>query len=183
MELLKQSAFGEPLRVLLDTKAIKAANKRWAWVKKGAPIIVEVGPRDVGEGKAAVLRRDRLYKDDGKLATAFTPREEFVAAASAMLEDIQSNLYTEAKTRMEANIRRDVTDLAAHFKGDEAGFAGWVEVQWARPSGAALDKIVEQLKALKLTMRNSPLDAPAADGTCFFTGEPAVERILIGRTY
>lgn len=182
-ELLKQSAFREPLRVLLDTKAIKASNKRWSWIKKGAPVIVEVGPRDVGESKAAVLRRDRLYKEDGKLATAFTPRGEFIAAVSSMLEDIQSGLYAEAKTRMEANIRRDVTDLAAHFKGDEAGFAGWVEVQWAKPTGAALDKIVEQLKALKLTMRNSPLNAPAADSTCFFTGEPAVERILIGRTY
>jgi prolyl-tRNA synthetase len=182
-ELLALSAFGEPLRVLLDTKATKASNKRWSWVKKGAPVIVEVGPRDVAEGKAAVLRRDRLYKDDGKLATAFTPRAEFVSAAAAMLEEIQANLYTEAKQRMDANIRRDVTDLATHFAGDEAGFAGWVEVQWARPTGAALDKIVEQLKALKLTMRNSPLDAAAADGTCFFTGEPAVERILIGRTY
>jgi prolyl-tRNA synthetase len=169
--------------VLLDTKAAKASNKRWSWVKKGAPIIVEVGPRDVGEGKAAILRRDRLYKDDGKLATAFTPRGEFVAAATGLLEDIQSTLYAEAKERLDANIRRDVTDLASHFAGDEAKFAGWVEVQWARPTGAALDKIVEQLKALKLTMRNSPIDAAAVDGACFFTGEPAVERILIGRTY
>ena len=70
-----QSAFGEPLRALLDTKAVKASNKRWAWVKKGAPLIVEVGPRDVAEGKVAVLRRDRLYKDDGKLATAFVVSE------------------------------------------------------------------------------------------------------------
>lgn len=183
MELLKLSAFGEPLRVLLDTKATKASNKRWSWVKKGAPVIVEVGPRDVGEGKAAVLRRDRLYKEDGKLATAFTPRADFVSHAAEMLEDIQASLYAQAKERMDANIRRDVTDLATHFAGDEAGFAGWVEVQWARPTGAALDKIVEQLKALKLTMRNSPLNAAAADGACFFTGEPAVERILIGRTY
>jgi prolyl-tRNA synthetase len=76
-----------------------------------------------------------------------------------------------------------VTDLAAHYKGDEAKFAGWVEVQWARPGGAALDKIVEQLKGLKLTMRNAPLTAAPADGACFFTGEKAVERILIGRTY
>ena len=183
LELLKLSAFGEPLRVLLDTKATKASNKRWSWVKKGAPVIVEVGPRDVGEGKAAVLRRDRLYKEDGKLATAFTPRADFVSHAAEMLEDIQASLYAQAKERMDANIRRDVTDLATHFAGDEAGFAGWVEVQWARPTGAALDKIVEQLKALKLTMRNSPLNATAADGACFFTGEPAVERILIGRTY
>jgi prolyl-tRNA synthetase len=182
-ELGSLSAFGEPVRVLLDTKAAKAANKRWSWVKKGAPIIVEVGPRDVGEGKAAVLRRDRLYKDDGKLNTAFTLRDDFVGQAAAMLEDIQTALHAEAKARLEANIARDVSDLAAHFKGDEAKFAGWVEVQWARPTGAALDRIVEQLKALKLTVRNAPLDAAPVDGACFFTGEPAVERILIGRTY
>jgi prolyl-tRNA synthetase len=142
-----------------------------------------VGPRDVAEGKVALLRRDQLYKDDGKLATSFMTREDFVKVAGGMLEEIQVALYTEAKARLEANIARDVTDLAAYFKGDEAKFAGWVEVQWSRPTGAALDKIVEQLKALKLTMRNAPLDAALADGACFFTGETAVERILIGRTY
>jgi len=56
-------------------------------------------------------------------------------------------------------------------------------VQWARPTGAKLEKIVEQLKGLKLTMRNAPLNAAAADGVCFFTGETAVERVLVGRTY
>jgi prolyl-tRNA synthetase len=182
-ELRGLSAFGEAVRVLLDTKATKAQTKRWSWVKKGAPVIVEIGPRDVADGKAAVIRRDKLYQDSGKLATAFTPRGEFVGGAAALLEEIQSGLYTEAKTRLDANIARDVTDLAAHFKGDDAKFVGWVEVQWARPTGAALEKIVEQLKALKLTMRNVPQDVAAADGPCFFTGEPAVERILIGRTY
>ena len=182
-ELRGLSAFGEPVRVLLDTKAAKASNKRWAWVKKGAPILVEVGPRDVAGGNVAVVRRDRLYKDDGKLNSAFVARGDFVATAADMLGDIEKTLYTEAKARLDDNIRRDVTDLAAHFKGDDAKFAGWVEVQWARPTGAALDKIVAQLKALKLTMRNAPLDAAPADGACFFTGEAAVERILIGRTY
>jgi prolyl-tRNA synthetase len=129
-------------------------------VKKGAPIIVEVGPRDVADGKAAVLRRDRLYKDDGKLA-----------------------LHAEAKARLDGAIARDVTDLAKHFKGSEDKVVGWAEVQWARPSGAVLDGIVARLKELKLTMRNTPLDAAPADGVCFFTGEKAVERILIGRTY
>lgn len=180
--LRELSAFGEPLRVLLDTKASKASNKRWAWIKKGAPVIVEIGPRDVKEGKAAVLRRDRLYKDDGKLATAFTPLGELVAQAPALLEEIQSNLHQQAKSRLDANIRRDVNDLATHYAGDDS-FAGWVEVQWARPTGDTLDKIVEQLKTLKLTMRNIPIDAEPADGACFFTDEPAVERILIGRTY
>ena len=181
-DLRGKAAFGEPLRVLLDTKATKASNKRWAWVKKGAPILVEVGPRDVAGGNVAVLRRDRLYKEDGKLASAFIPRAEFVGSVADTLVDIEQALFTEAKDRMEANIRRDVTDLAAHLAADDT-FVGWVEVQWARPTGEALSKIVDQLKALKLTMRNTPQDAAPADGPCFFTGEKAVERILIGRTY
>ena len=181
-ELRGLSAFGEPLRVLLDTKAIKASNKRWAWVKKGAPIIVEVGPRDVAGGNVAMLRRDRLYKDDGKLNSAFIPRNEFAGQASALLEKIQSGLFVAAKARMDDNIRRDVTELELHFKGEDK-FVGWAEVRWSRPTGVALDKIVEQLKALKITIRNTPLDAAPVHGVCFFTGEPAVERILIGRTY
>ncbi len=181
-ELRVLSAFGEPLRVLFDTKAIKASNKRWAWVKKGTPVILEVGPRDVAGGNVAMLRRDHLYKDDGKLNSACISRGEFVGQAAALLEEIQTGLFAEAKARLDDNIRHDITDLASHFKGDDK-FVGWVEVQWARPTGAALDKIVDQLKALKITMRNTPLDAAPADGACFFTGEPAVERILIGRTY
>ena len=181
-DLRALNAFGEPVRVLLDTKAIKASNKRWAWIKKGAPLIVEVGPRDVAGGNVAVIRRDRLYTAEGKLASAITARADFVASAAATLEDIQSSLYAEAKARLDAGIRRDVTDLAAHYAGDDK-VVGWVEVQWARPTGDALEAIVQQLKALKLTMRNAPLNAAPVDGPCFFTGENAVERILIGRTY
>jgi prolyl-tRNA synthetase len=181
-ELKALDAFREPVRALLDAGANKAQTKRWGWVKKGAPVILEIGPRDVAGGNVAVIRRDRLYKDDGKLSTAFVAKGDFIAGAVAMLEDIQTGLHAEAKARLDDNIRRDVTDLAAHYSGDDR-FAGWVEVQWSRPTGAVLDGIVEQLKALKLTMRNTPLDAAPADGACFFTGEPAVERVLIGRTY
>ena len=175
-------AFREPVRVLLDTSGAKAQTKRWGWVKKGAPVIVEVGPRDVAGGNVAVIRRDRLYQESGKLNSAFVPKGDFVAEAVATLEDIQTRLYAEAKARLDANIARDVTDLKAHFAGGDK-FVGWAEVQWSRPTGAALDTIVEQLKALKLTMRNTPLSAAPADGACIFTGDPAVERVLVGRTY
>src|SRR3546814_17576992 len=86
---------------------------------------------------------------------------------------------------MNANIDRSVTD----FAGVEAFFAksgkypGWVEVQWTKPTGVALKQVEERLKALKLTVRNAPRDAAAADGTCVFTGAPAAARLLIGRAY
>jgi prolyl-tRNA synthetase len=184
-DLRQQMAFDEPLRVLVDTKAVKASNKRWAWVKKGAPIIVEVGPRDVGEGKAAVVRRDRLYKDDGKLATVFTPRAAFVEDAGRLLEDIQTSLHSEATDRRDAAISPmdNWTQVETYFAGDEDSVKGWALVDWARPGGAALDDIVKRLKALKLTMRNTPLNTDAPSGACIFTGNASVEKILIGRTY
>jgi prolyl-tRNA synthetase len=184
-QLLAQSAFGEPLRVLLDKKPGKAAAKRWDWVRKGAPLIVEVGPRDMENGKAAVLRRDRLWNDAAKPDFAFTLRDEFAAQAPALLAEVQQALYDEARERREANIVRDIDSLDAleAFFGEDKRFPGWAEVQWSRPEGEALDKVVEQLKAHKLTFRNVPLDAAQVDGTCLFTGEPAVERIYVARAY
>jgi prolyl-tRNA synthetase len=182
-KLVAQSAFGEPLRVLLDAKPGKAAAKRWDWVRKGAPLIVEVGPRDMADGKVAVLRRDRLWNEAAKPDFAFTPREAF--AAPAILGEIQRALFDQAAERREANVVRDIASLDAlkAFFAENRRFPGWAEVQWSRPEGEALDKVVEQLKALKLTFRNVPANAAPADGSCLFTGEPAVERILIARAY
>ncbi len=183
-QVKQQSALGEPVRVLLDKRPGKSGPKRWEWLKKGAPLVVEVGPRDMAEGKVAVIRRDRLYSPEGKLATVFMPLEEFVPWVGPCLESIQVNLFAEARGRLHNNIRRDLTDwpaITAYFK--EADVPGWVEINWARPTGATLEAVVERVKALKLTVRNVPLDAAPATGTCPLTGEPAVERILIGRSY
>ena len=184
--LSAQVALGEPVRVLLDKRPGKAAGKRWDWVRKGAPLIVEVGPRDMEGGKVALLRRDRLWNmDNGKPDFDFTPRDAFVEKAAALLEEIQRGLFDEARKRRDDNIVRGVTSMeqVAEFYGSGAKYPGWVEVQWAKPTGAALDAVVEQLKTHKLTIRNVPMDAQPADGNCIFTGEPAVERILIARAY
>jgi prolyl-tRNA synthetase len=187
-EVRALSVFGEPVRVLLDAKAVKTSTKRWNWIKKGAPIIIEIGPRDIAENKVALQCRDKLYTDEGKADKMFMLRDDLTSVACPfnvvqLLTRIQNNLYDEAKARMDESIARDVTDLAAHFKGGEDKVVGWVEVQWSRPTGAALEKVVKQLKDLKLTMRNAPMDGAAADGVCFFTGDKAVERVLVGRTY
>jgi prolyl-tRNA synthetase len=76
----------------------------------------------------------------------------------------------------------DWATVVEHFeKGGK--YPGWVEVEWAKPTGVTLDAVVEKLKALKLTIRNVPLGGDAASGACIFTGAPASERILIARAY
>ncbi len=184
--LAGKSTLGERIRVLLDQKPGKAAAKRWDWVRKGAPLIIEVGPRDMAEGKLAVLRRDQLWNTaNGKPAFTYPAHADFVAEAGAVIEAIQHALYEEARARRDANITRGLSEWAAvsdHFeKGGK--YPGWVEVEWAKPTGAALDAVVEKLKALKLTIRNVPREAEEASGSCIFTGEQAVERILVARSY
>ncbi len=183
--LARQFAFNEPVRVLLDRRPGKATGKRWAWVKKGVPLILEIGGRDAEGGQVSVLRRDRLWREDGKPAFTAQSREDFIASVTSELNEIQIALFNEAREKRDAQICRDVHDLAglAAYFAEDRKFPGWVEMGWSRPTGAALDKVVEKLKELKLTIRNTPLDAGVPTGTCPFTGEPVVEKILVARAY
>ncbi len=183
--LAAQTALREPIRVLLDKRAGKATQKRWGWVKKGVPLILEIGGRDAAGGQVSVVRRDRLYREDGKVNFVGQDKGTFLGSASAELEAIQRSLYAEAKAHRDANIRRDITDMAgleAHFAQGNR-YPGWVELAWSRPSGEALEKVVQRLKALKLTVRNTPMGGEPVSGMCLFTGEPAVERIYVARAY
>src|SRR5579864_3314579 len=92
--LAAQSALGERLRPLLDTRGQRSADKRWDWVRRGAPIIVEVGPRDAAAGQVTFMRRDRL-RDGEKVASQSLAREAFVAQAPHMLAEIQATLFVE----------------------------------------------------------------------------------------
>jgi len=119
-ELARQYAFGEPVRALLDLRAAKAVTKRWGWIKKGAPLVVEVGGRDMAGGNVSVTVRTGLYKEDGKLNSAIVARDAFLAEAIGRLEAAQKAPHDEAKARPDANIARDV----AGFAGLERYFEG-----------------------------------------------------------
>jgi prolyl-tRNA synthetase len=182
--LARTQALGEPVRVLLDKRPGKVAQKRWDWVRKGVPLVLEVGPRDAEAGQVSVLRRHRLWREDGKPDFHALDKDQFAAAAAEELECIQRELFEEARERREANVRRveNFEALEAMFAEDQR-YPGWAEVQWSKPTGAGLEAVEARLKALKLTFRNVPLDAEAASGACLFSGEPAVERIYVARSY
>jgi prolyl-tRNA synthetase len=178
------SAFGEPVRVLLDKRPGKATQKRWAWVKKGVPLILEIGGRDAAGGQVSMLRRDRLWTAAAKANFVGLAKDDFVARAAAELEELQTSLYAEARTRRDQAISKvDSFDALANFFSEDKRYPGWAEVVWARPTGSELDTVVQRLKGLKLTIRNTPLDGEPVSGTCLFTGAPAVERIYVARSY
>jgi prolyl-tRNA synthetase len=183
--LTKQTALGEPIRVLLDKRAGKATQKRWGWVKKGVPLVLEIGGRDAASGQVSVLRRHRLWNEAGKADFHAMARDQFVAAAATELESVQRELHEEATARRDAQIHRGATTFAEveAFFADSNRYPGWVELGWSKPTVEALDAVVQKLKALKLTIRNTPMDGGTVSGLCPFTGEPAVERIYVARAY
>jgi prolyl-tRNA synthetase len=183
--LSREQVFGQPLRAFLDTKKIKSAEKRWNWVRRGAPIIVEIGPRDAAGAQVTYLRRDAL-RDGDKVKSIVKPRQDFLENAVQLLAEIQAGLYADAKARLDANIKSGVSDwkgVEDYFAGSEDEFKGWLLVSWSKPTGAELEKVDQKLKGLKLTIRNAPLQQPNSVAPCIFTGANGREEILIGRAY
>ena len=194
-DLGRGSAFGAPVRAFLDKKPIRSAEKRWNWVRRGAPVIVEIGPRDAAGGQVTYMRRDQL-RDGDRVRSQSAPLGEFVGAAPRLLEEIQVSLHAEARRRLEENVKSGVKTFeeVEEFFGSGgppaeddddtvSAFRGWLLVPWAKPTGEELDQVDRRLKALKLTIRNAPLDQGPAAGACVFTGRPAVEHVLIARAY
>ena len=75
-QLRGQTFAGEALRVEVDRRDIGGGVKSWEWIKKGVPLRVEIGPRDLEKGSVAVARRDHGPKEK-----AFVPTAEFVGEA------------------------------------------------------------------------------------------------------
>jgi prolyl-tRNA synthetase len=188
--LIEKTAFGERLRVLFDTRPGRSADKRWNWVRRGAPVIVEIGPRDASGGVVTFIRREAL-RDGDKVRSHSMPRDTFVQAVPGMLTEIQATLFREAKAMLDKNIVsgiRSFGELSDFFgagvdEDEGSDFKGWVRAPWARPTGDALETVEKQLKQLKLTLRNVPTKQPSSFGKCIFTGAEGVEEILIARAY
>lgn len=186
-ELNMQSVFGQRVRAFLDVKDSRPADKRWDWVRRGAPIICEIGPRDAANGQVTYLLRNALREGE-KVKSHSVARDAFIGQVGKLLENAQEELAREATQRLNENITDSVKafdDLSAYFgtNDEDNVFKGWVRASWARPTGAGLEEVSARLKALKLTIRNAPMAQPDKHGKCLFTGAPGVEEILIARSY
>ena len=176
---LEAQAFaGEPVRVRLDDRDLRGGEKKWQWVKRGVPIRVDVGPRDVDGGGVFVSRRDVGGK--GKPC----PRDEFVATVSQTLDEIQQGLFARAQAhRQKATVKID------HFEEFKEFFDNQSPGGLAACHFVDVPEIEEKLKPLKVTARCIPLKGDAefdnddGGGTCIFTGQPSQRRGLFAKAY
>ncbi len=162
----------EPVRVRIDDRDIRGGEKKWQWVKRGVPIRVEVGPRDVAADKVFAARRDVGGKGEG------IARSEFIASVSATLAEIQKTLFDRAAAaREEATATIDTLEDFKKFFADSA------------PGGLAYCHFVDgsemeaELKKLKVTARCVPVDGEDEAGKCIFSGQTSSRRGVFARAY
>jgi len=174
--LRNQSYQADPLRVHVDARDVSGGVKKWDWVKKGVPIRIEIGPRDIESRKVCVQRRDRPVADK-----QFSDKEEFIQNATNILSEIHQSLLIRATEFRDANIMpcADLTAFNNHWSQDNPG---WLCTPWA-----GTREQEEQLsKQHKITIRCLPIAGvalPQVSGKCFLTETETETRAIWGRSY
>jgi prolyl-tRNA synthetase len=161
------------LRVKLDERDLRPGNKFADWEMRGVPLRIELGAKDLAEGVATIVRRDKERGEEGGKTTVHLTG--VAGAIPALLADIQQNLYAQAKAFLTAHTIR-VTDRTEFFERCRER-SGMIDIAWCdRPECEA------QVKAeTGATSRNlHPLDGPAA---CVACGEPATVRAYFAQSY
>lgn len=179
-KLRNTSYGGEKLRVIVDKRERRGGEKNWEWIKKGIPLRIEVGPRDIDTQSMMVSRRDKDHKDKEKVMIGQV-EEEIVK----MLEEIQDNYYEQAYQFREKNIRRDIDnfeDFKALFtpKNSEKPeiHGAFVIGKWC--GDPATEELLDELK---VTIRCIPLEQSGTQGRCILTGRPATMDVLFAKAY
>jgi len=178
VEIKSLLAFDLPVRVELDDRDLRGGEKYWQWVKKGVPLTVEIGPRDLENDTVFVGRRDLEGKREGM------PRNEFVKNLAQTLGDIQENLFTQAKNFQKENTRNidNKEELYQFFTPKDSSkpeiHGGFANIHWDRNP-----LWEEQLKNdLRVTIRCIP-KGDSAPGICPFSGQPSPGRVVVAKSY
>ncbi len=143
------------VRVRLDDRVDTAFGRRSTdWELKGVPVRLEIGPRDVAESKAVLVRRDTGEKTPVAL-------DELVTTVPRILEEIQRGLLDEATAfrdahTAEASTVDEVLDAAA---------TGFARVPWdvVRDAEAALGDKAVTVRCIQRADGSVPADEDEDD--------------------
>jgi prolyl-tRNA synthetase len=131
------------VRVKVDTREhLNPGAKYYEWERKGVPLRVEVGPKDLEKGSLAIARR---VIPEGEKRKLFLPEAEALATLPDRLESLQRSLLEAALLRREANSSRGVTDWGEMAEILETR-GGFVYTGWSGDP-AVEERAKEELKA------------------------------------
>lgn len=169
-----QALLGErfdPLRIKLDTRTdMRPAERFFYWVQQGVPLRIEIGPRDVKEGKVMTVRRDNRGKAPASV-------DKVVDVVAELLDAIQADLLQKAIDFREQNSHR--VESYEEFKQVLKEKGGFIYAHWNGTREVEL-KIKEETKA---TVRCIPMEGEKEPGKCMITGEPSPQRVIFAISY
>lgn len=176
-EIAQVQYHGEAVRVSIDQRDMRGGEKKWFHVKRGVPIRLEVGPRDIESGSVFVGRRDQA-KSFGM------SRSQLCGKLPAILSEMQTGLFDRALQMQKNNTHtiNSIEEFREYFTPKNldrpeihGGFAHCHFVDCPETD--------EILKPLKVTPRCLPLEDEKIPGTCLFTGRKTVTRAIFGKSY
>ena len=137
---------------------------------KGVPVRIAIGARDLENNQVEIARRDTKEKSSVSM-------DGLTNTVSALLEEIQTNLFERAKQYRDEHITKaENWDEFIQILDTKAGF---VSAHWDG-SPETEEKIKELTKA---TIRCIPLNNVQEAGKCILTGNPSTQRVLFARAY
>lgn len=174
-----QSYNGKPVQVHVDTKDMRSAEKKWNWVKKGVPIRIEIGARDVESGTVYLNRRDL---PDTKL----TPAKDKVAAMiGGLLDEVQKNYYNQAAEFLKKHTYYDIDTYDKFVKFFTPKNAEKPEIHGGFAWSKWCDSAECEAKAaeMNVSIRCLPLKQSGTNGRCVICGQPATTDAVFAKAY
>ena len=150
--------------------------KFFHWEKRGVPVVIELGPRDLQSGNVVLKRRDTGSKE-------IVPQTEIADKLDRALAGMQQSLYDAANARLKENcVLADSIEQVQEILRDvtaEKGGGKFVLVHLKDDP-----RCEARLKEFKATIRCIPLvDEWGGSGKCVVTGEPVAQRVVVAKAY
>lgn len=152
-----------------DLRDLRPGEKYFEWEKKGVPVRIELGPKDIANDSAILVRRDTGEKTKVSLG-------DLTSTVQKLLTEIQANLYNRALEYQKARTKTVDTwdDFVSAIDGGNFVFAHWsgdadVEAQIKKETGA--------------TIRCIPFSQAEEKGLCIKSGKPSSKRVIFAKAY
>ncbi len=158
-------------RVKLDTRDQYSTGYKFNdWEMRGVPVRIELGPRDIEQGKAVLVRRDTGEKVEVSL-------EQMEVKLGELLEQIQENMYQQVlkRTKEKTTIAKNMDEFIKNMEENQ----GYVKTMWCGKESCE-DKIKELTGAHS---RCIPFEQEDLGDTCVCCGEKAKHMVIWGRQY
>jgi len=160
----------EGLMVEMDKRDMRPGPKFFDWERKGVPVRLEIGPKDLASKSVVVVRRDTGEKESVK-------DKEIAKYVVEILEKIQKNLFDKALKFREDNTRP--VDSWEEFKKVLEDKGGFLLAHWCGDAKCEA-KIKEETKA---TIRCIPFDQKKEKGRCVLCGGESEGRVIFAKAY